>query len=215
MFIIWGWRAVKAAIGTGQFFCPQCQQDTTYRHVAPRMWFTLFFLPIIPLKALDPFVECTRCSGAFVEAVLASPTAAVFEHHLGLANRAMVAHLTSMAQPLDGSVEAVALGALASAAGVPADYDRQNLHRDVQAFARPDAAAEYVRPLAQQMTVEGREELLRRVIVLADQLPSRVDVMPQAIDAFAEALGITPAHLAGIRATALRAPGTLTSDGDA
>ena len=208
MIIIWGWRALKKVIATGEFFCPQCQGDTGYRHVAPRMWFTIFFIPIIPLKHLDPYVECTRCGGAFVEAVLAAPTAAVFEHQLGLAQRAMVAHLAGLAPVVTGEVADVAVQALSSAAGVQPGYDRGRLDADVRAFASPDVMAEHLRPLAGLMNPEGREELVRRAVVLAEQVPGRPEAVTAAVDRIAAELAITPAHLAGIRATALRGTGT-------
>ena len=99
MFIIWGWRAVKALLGTGTFYCPRCQGDRGYRHFAARRWFTLFFIPMIPLKALGTYVECDVCHGTFVESVLEAPTIAQFEHSIGLAARAAVAHLVSRLSP--------------------------------------------------------------------------------------------------------------------
>ena len=103
MLIIWGWRAIKAVIGTGVFFCPACQTDRGYRHIHPRRWFTLFFIPMIPLNELEPYVECDSCHGAFVEQALQAPTAAQLGHMLGLAWRAAVAHLVaSVGRDRDG-----------------------------------------------------------------------------------------------------------------
>ena len=214
MFIIWGWRAVKAVIGTGQFFCPQCQGDTTYRHIAPRMWFTIFFLPIIPLKQLDRFVECTRCSGAFIEAVLAAPTTAQLEHNLALGNRAAVGHVISRAESLDLSVEAAALEALASAAGVPRSYDRNLLHSDARSFAEPATAAACLGVLAEQISMGAREDLLRRLIVMVERVPRRGSGMDEAIETCADALGISRAYLLGIRESVLRGPSPLAAEGE-
>lgn len=199
MIIVWGWRAVTYVLGTGEFFCPRCGGDAPYRHLRLRRWFTFFFIPVIPLEELGTHIECTRCRTAFTEAVLAAPTLEVLAHHQGLANRAAVAHLASLVRPMGATVEDVALRALASAPGVRPEYDRQALHVDMQAFASADGAATYLRPLAEAITIEGREAFLRRMSSLVGELPHRVPEMDRAIELFAGALDISPAHLLGIR----------------
>lgn len=200
--IIWGWRSVKTVHGTGEFLCPRCGVDTPYQHLHYRRWFTLFFLPIIPLNVLGSCIECTRCKGQFTEAVLAAPTLGIFEHHQGLANRAAIAHLASLARPLDSAVEDAAVAVASAAAGVRPDYDRNALHVDVRAFATADAVTPYLRAIAEPMTVAGREDFLRRMSRLVDGLPHRVPEMDRAMEMFADALDISRAHLVGIRGTA-------------
>ncbi len=205
MILIWGWRAVKTVHGTGEFLCPRCGVDAHYQHLRYRRWFTLFFLPVIPLKVLGACIECTRCKGQFSEAVLAAPTLGIFEHHQGLANRAALAHLAALARPLDAASEEAAVRVAASAAGVRPDYDRQALHVDVQAFAEPQVVATYLRAIAEPMTLAGREDFLRRMIRLTAAMPGRTPEMDRAIDGYADALDVSRAHLAGIRATATTA----------
>lgn len=214
MFIIWGWRAVKAIIGTGQFFCPACRCDSPYRHVAPRQWFTVFFLPIIPLKQLERYVECSRCNGAFIEAVLSAPTTAQLEHNLALGNRAAVGHVLSRADSVDLTLETAALEALSTAAGVPREYDRNTLHVDARAFARPEVVAGYLNPLAHQVSMEAREDMLRRLVVMVGQVPRRSDGMDRAVETCADALGISRSHLLGIRESVLRGSRAMTAEGE-
>lgn len=201
MIIIWGWRAVKTVIGTGEFYCPRCGVDTPYQHLKLRRWFTLFFLPLIPLQVLGTCIECTRCKGQYTEAVLAAPTLGIFEHHQGLANRAAVAHLASLARPLDSAVEDAAIRVAATAAGVRPDYDRNALHADIRAFGSPAVVATYLRAIAEPMTMAGREDFLRRMARLVENLPHRVPDMDRAVEGFADALDISRAHLLGIRGT--------------
>jgi hypothetical protein len=199
VIIIWGWRALTYVLGTGQFFCPRCGGDAPYRHLRRRRWFTFFFLPVIPLEELGTHIECSRCRATFTESVLGAPTLEVLEYHHGLANRAAVAHLASLARPMGAGVEDVALRAISSAPGVRPDYDRAAFHVDVRAFASAEAAATYLRPLAETITIEGREAFLRRASHLVGELPNRVPEMDRAIELFAGALDISPAHLLGIR----------------
>ncbi|MCV2393121.1 zinc ribbon domain-containing protein [Actinotalea sp. M2MS4P-6] len=199
MIIIWGWRAIRKVLGSGRFFCPQCGGDTDYKHLALRRWFTIFFIPIIPLKDLGTCVECSRCRTAFTERVLDVTTLEVFAHHQGLANRAVVAHLVSLSPPVDDTTVGEGLLALASAPGVRDGYDGEALSADVSFFADPGAVAAYLRPIAAEMTIEGREEFLRRMIVLVARLPHAGPSAGLAIEHVAAALAVSPAHLAGIR----------------
>jgi len=69
-FIIFGTRAVKSTIKSGMFHCPQCARETQYRHRKARNFFTLYFIPLIPLNSLGEYVECASCKGTFVPRVL-------------------------------------------------------------------------------------------------------------------------------------------------
>ncbi|GEA87227.1 hypothetical protein Q760_10120 [Cellulomonas cellasea DSM 20118] len=207
VFLIWGMRVLNAVLGTGQFHCPRCGVDAEYRRVQPRQWFTFFFLPVVPLRRLEPHVECTQCGTAFRDAVLAEPTTQLFEYQVGLANRAAVAHLVASSGAPGPVLREPAVALLASSAGVAPTYDAAALAQDVAAFADPDVALAYLRPLAQTMTTEGREEFLRRVLTFADRHDRTAD-RSALLAGYAAALGLSAAHAAGIAATVRRADGS-------
>ena len=69
MFIIFGTRGLKHTVKDSPVLansCPNCQggdlQNKLYRR-----WFTLFFIPVIPLDTIDRFYECLRCGSAYNE----------------------------------------------------------------------------------------------------------------------------------------------------
>ena len=68
--IIFGTRGVKFKIDEGRFLCPQCAKERDYKHKKVRRFFTLYFIPLIPLDSLGDYVECTTCKGTFVSRVL-------------------------------------------------------------------------------------------------------------------------------------------------
>ncbi len=68
--IIFGTRGVKFKIDEGHFMCPQCAAERPYKHKKVRRFFTLYFIPLIPLDSLGDFVECQQCKGTFVSRVL-------------------------------------------------------------------------------------------------------------------------------------------------
>ncbi|MCB0652645.1 MAG: TerB family tellurite resistance protein [Saprospiraceae bacterium] len=68
--IIFGTRGVKSTIKEGQFLCPQCANNQKYKHKKVTRFFTLYFIPLIPLGSAGEFVECQGCKGTFIPRVL-------------------------------------------------------------------------------------------------------------------------------------------------
>jgi len=68
--IIFGTRGVKSTKERGRFLCPQCASEQEYKHKSARRFFTLYFIPLIPLDKLGEYVECQTCRGTFVPRVL-------------------------------------------------------------------------------------------------------------------------------------------------
>jgi len=68
--IIFGTRGIKSTIKEGQFLCPQCATQKPYKHKKVTKFFTLYFIPLIPLGQAGEFVECLTCKGTFVPRVL-------------------------------------------------------------------------------------------------------------------------------------------------
>ena len=76
MLIIWGWRGITRSGDTGVFYCPHCGDDRGYSEKRVRRWFTLFFIPVLPLNHLGDYVECAHCESTYDRAVLDLQTVA-------------------------------------------------------------------------------------------------------------------------------------------
>jgi hypothetical protein len=63
--IIFGTRPKYKTIAEGQFFCPHCQQTRSYLHKKATRYFTLYFIPVIPMGDLGEFIECQTCHTMF------------------------------------------------------------------------------------------------------------------------------------------------------
>lgn len=80
-FIIFGTRGVRSTIKEGQFFCPQCLTDKNYKHKKVTQFFTLYFIPLIPLGNKGQYVECQTCRNTYLDRVLEiRPTFTVEDH---------------------------------------------------------------------------------------------------------------------------------------
>jgi uncharacterized tellurite resistance protein B-like protein len=68
--IIFGTRGVKSTIEEGIFNCPQCEANKDYKLKKVFKFFTLLFMPLIPLGKKGEYVECSSCKGTFIPNVL-------------------------------------------------------------------------------------------------------------------------------------------------
>lgn len=68
--IIWGSRGITGTLEQAQFHCPQCGTQRSGALKQVRNFFTLYFIPLIPMGTLGRFVECGSCGGSFAEEIL-------------------------------------------------------------------------------------------------------------------------------------------------
>lgn len=70
MIIIGGVGVRKKKIDEGDFFCPRCGTTRHYERKRAKRYFTLYFIPLIPMGDIGEFIECTVCHGMFEPVVL-------------------------------------------------------------------------------------------------------------------------------------------------
>ena len=68
--IIFGTKGITSIQKKGTFHCPACGAGAPYDQKEVRRYFTLFFIPVIPLHKVADYVECGRCGGNFKPEVL-------------------------------------------------------------------------------------------------------------------------------------------------
>lgn len=61
MFFIAGLTTRDKTVDRGRFRCPNEDAERRYRHVRSRRWFTLFFIPLLPLNTQSERVRCDGC----------------------------------------------------------------------------------------------------------------------------------------------------------
>ena len=65
MLIIFGRRTMHSVATSGVFDCPRCGSQRQFAHKRVKRWFTLYFIPIIPLGTVGEFVECKSCAATY------------------------------------------------------------------------------------------------------------------------------------------------------
>ena len=68
--IIFGTRGVTTRPENGDFNCPSCNSTQNYSLKSVRRFFTLYFIPVIPLDKLGEYVECTTCKNTYKTDIL-------------------------------------------------------------------------------------------------------------------------------------------------
>ena len=68
--IIFGTKGVTRTVGTGDFVCPACGRQAPYEHMRLRRYFTLYWIPLIPLDTVAEYVQCLNCRSKLDQKVL-------------------------------------------------------------------------------------------------------------------------------------------------
>ena len=68
--IIWGSRGLTSTVEPATFHCPQWDLSQSGNVKQVRNFFTLYFIPIIPMNVAGRYVECTSCGGTYDENIL-------------------------------------------------------------------------------------------------------------------------------------------------
>ena len=80
--IIFGSRTLTSSQGGGAFNCPRCSSQRNYDHKKLNRWFTLYFIPCIPMGSAGEYLECTGCGGTYgMEMLSYDPAAEQAETH--------------------------------------------------------------------------------------------------------------------------------------
>jgi len=204
MLIIFGTRLRARAIATGEFFCQRCGADRNYVLQELRRWFTLFFLPVVPMgKVLGEQVKCTTCSTCYRPEVLNTPTSAVFTETLRGAMRvAAIAMLTAGDRANPAGRQAAIDAARKTGAE---NYDDSWLEHDLVELD-PSTLGQYLEPLSKGLSAQGKEGFIEQIarIGLADGPLNSNEA--HILESLGAALDISAAHLRGITVTVANGP---------
>ena len=204
MLIIFGLRVFYRTIAQGIFYCRRCGGDRQYRKRSGRRWFTLFFLPVIPLNSVGEHVQCSTCRTRYVPDVLNQPTTAQMQAALPAGMRAAVWAMLRSGDPASPVSRQRAIEAVIGA-GTPG-YNEAMLSADLmQPF-------ESIRPalnrVGGQLTIQAREWYLAEVIRIAMADGPLTETERHAALAIVVDLGMTQAQVIGVVAMTEQSPAT-------
>ncbi|HVQ96578.1 MAG TPA: zinc-ribbon domain-containing protein [Mycobacteriales bacterium] len=180
------------SVEQGVFHCPNCGGDREYKRKIGRRWFTLFFVPVIPLNKVAEVVQCGTCNTRYQPSVLSVPTtgqlaAAVPAAVAAAASLVLRAAAPSMAARAR-AIEAVRLAG-------SANYGDPEL--DAELAQPPAAVLQRLAEAGGPLAPEARERILAEAtrVGLADG-PLTAEER-QALGAVGPALSLTAAQFYG------------------
>lgn len=194
MLIIWGVRVFYRTTGRGVFHCQHCGGDRQYRLRSGRRFFTLFFIPIIPLNKVGEHVQCLTCKTRYHTSALALPTAQQMQAALPAGMRAAASAMLRAGDPGSVPSRRRAIEAITGAGGQ--NYDQAALDSDLA--QPPEYIAPALNQVGSQLAVQAREWFLAEVVRIGMADGPLSDPERQAAQAVAADLGMTPAQAYGV-----------------
>jgi len=194
VIIIFGLRVVWSTIATGVFHCRKCGGDRNYRYRTGRRFFTVFFIPIIPLNKVGEHVQCETCKTRYVTEVLKAPTAAAMQTAVTDGVRGMVAVMLNSGDLTNATARRKGV-TVVTGAGVTG-YDEATLVQDLSrplADWRPSIAA-----FGGQLQPVAKEWHLAEMIRMGLLDGPLTDSQRNAVISIASDLGMTPAQAYGV-----------------
>jgi zinc-ribbon family len=221
--IIWGWRGITSSKDSGNFHCPQCETERPYTQKRVRRFFTLYFIPLIPLEHLGEYVECRQCRGQFKPKVLeynpqaAQATMAADLH--GALKNVIVAMTVAGGAPNEKRIEAARV---LSSRFSDQEVSPDEIRKAVDAAGRDgQAVLGQLQRLAPRLNDNGKHLIIKAAVMAAaggadgdqnrriqGEANSTYSEEQRALLArIAQSLGMSPAHFQGVL-TALESEAT-------
>jgi uncharacterized tellurite resistance protein B-like protein len=195
VLLIFGITVRYRTISEGRFYCPHEGGDRSYRRRQARRWFSLFFLPIIPLKVLGEFIECNACGSTYDVDVLTKPTAAdMMDNLTGAMRQAVVSLITADGVVTDAEKDK-GLAVMQRYADTP--YTMRHLEDDLKDLKRGDLVRR-LEGVAGSLNDQGKESLLAACLEIAAADGSIDEQELTQIRKAGTALGLSTAHIRGI-----------------
>ncbi|MDR3635372.1 MAG: TerB family tellurite resistance protein [Isosphaeraceae bacterium] len=201
--IIFGTRGVTFGGRAGEFHCPGCGWTSQpYEHKTVRRFFTLYFIPVIPLDKIGEYVKCMTCGGMYQTDVLQfDPKAETERMRAEFAKH--IRCLTVLTALIEGDPNRSRLDALkrVNEEVSGAAFGAVEVERELS-LARKGSLdlGSYAKQHLENMTDLGKETVVRAVLAVAmadGGLSAREET---EIGDLVRALGMTSAHYRGVLA---------------
>lgn len=184
----------------GHFMCPQCTSENYYKHKKVTRFFTLYFIPLIPLGRLGEYVECQTCKGTFVSQVLEYDPQESRNEFQSVYEEAM-RHTMVLIMLADGEIDDEELK-------VVLNIINKHGHNDMSMAAlidyvfevqrKPESIDTYLSKVTPNLNEHGKEIIIKCALAVA-AADGNIDTSElKVIRDMAKAMEMSPAHLKGI-----------------
>lgn len=201
---VFGTRGLTSRVSEEEFYCAVCDSHQAGDLKRVRKFFTVYYLPVIPLKVVGRYVECRRCGCTFPASILRFPPEAAREKFEAVYERTLRRLLVEMA--------------LADRFVTPKELERvRRIYRELTGETiGEDALAEelekaraderditdYLEHVAYQLNDSGKELALEAALAVARADGLLREEEKELVENLGEALEMTPDHVRGVLGSA-------------
>ncbi|MCB0641857.1 MAG: TerB family tellurite resistance protein [Phaeodactylibacter sp.] len=211
--IIFGTRGVKSTVDRGDFYCPQCESDREYKYKKVTRFFTLYFIPIIPLGRIGEYVECQSCRGTFIPRVLEYKRDPGADQFLSEYEKAMK-HSMVLMMLADGEIDPNEKDQVLQIINKFGHNDMTMTELEdyiVQVQNNPEDISTYLKKVGPMLNEHGKEVVIRCAFSVAAADGHIDDSEIELIKDMAEVMEMSPSHLKGIMLESMPAQGQAQS----
>jgi uncharacterized tellurite resistance protein B-like protein len=198
--IIFGTTGIKSTIKSGDFHCPQCEQSKPYRHRKVTKFFTLYFIPLIPLGSAGEYVECGTCKGTYIPRVLNNTKSANSEEFMATYEKA-IRHSMVLIMLADGVIddnEKTQVLKIINKFGKN-DLTMTQLERYIEVVKKEKQdVATYLKKVGPSLNEHGKEVIIKCAISVAAADGNIDKTELQMINDMSKAMQMSASHLKGI-----------------
>ena len=198
--IIFGTRGVTYSAGNGDFYCPTCHDQQPYKHKRVRRFFTLYFVPLIPLNVQGEYIECGQCQGSYRLEVLdfdPEAGAAEFEAEFHRAIKRVMVEMMLADGVVDAEEVAVIKDIYKQLAGTEISEDDVRAEI-VEAETRTGDVTAALAEMAGNLNDSGKEMVVKAAFMVAAADGEFQEEEKKLIGSIGESLEMSPAHMNGV-----------------
>jgi len=198
--IIFGTRGITTTPDRGQFHCPSCESAQDYLLKRVRRFFTLYFIPLIPLNKLGEYVECSHCKDTYnIDVLDYDPVAdaQVIEAQYFAAIKRVMIHMLLADGVIDDSELDSVMDIYENITGVK--LLRVDLKLEIKAIeASKEGFGQALATLQGCLNDEGKERVVTAALRVALADGEFQDEEKVLLDEIGKQLGMSKAHLQGV-----------------
>jgi len=210
--IIFGTTGISSTMEEGQFMCPQCATSENYKHKKVTKFFTLYFIPLIPLGRAGDYVECQTCQGTFISRILDYDPNDQQNEFQSVYEKAM-RHCMVMIMLADGEIdenEMVAVQKVINKFGHN-DISIEELKAYVEEIeTKPEPISTYLKKVTPSLNEHGKEIIIKCALAIAAADGNVDDSEIELINEMAKTMQMSTSHLNGIIAETFQQVPNLT-----
>ncbi|MBX2802135.1 MAG: TerB family tellurite resistance protein [Myxococcales bacterium] len=205
--LIFGTRGVTYRSQRGVFTCPTCGPGTEYAHKRVRRFFSLYFIPVVPLDLLGEYVECSGCSDTYRLDVLdfdPEQGRAEFEAEFHAAVRRVMIQM----MVADGVIDDAEIVTIATVYQglTERSLEEAAIREEAERLQRdPQSVEDFVSGVRGRLNDHGKELVIRAALAVASADGTFSEDERVLLMRIGDAMEMTRAHLMGVLHTEAQA----------